>query len=498
MLPPIPSVASHDAYFNQLAVFYAVWFAIGVSLMFATWRAKRSQIELTPAPAWALWAIIAIAFFVRIPNYLQMPWYDEVFTHTLAVADSLRPVVLADVHPPTYTAFVKVLYALFEPNILIARIPSMIAGLLFVWLVHRVARDEGAGERAALLAALLAAMMEVFIYYSAEARYPMILGLAALYAYWGHRHDKPFRVFTGLTLVAYSHSIGVVYAGLMGLAFIVTARTKAQRGAIVAAGVLAIFPLILTVMQRGDVSDGFWLRHAGPFALMRMGLFSQGTPRHFEFTASLATLTVAVSTTTMLFTGGLRTMRNNKTLLWCILAPPTILYAITVFWSPIYLSRAMMPSMALALPAMALYLAQRSKVIQLAVIALCIIMTSIGYLSLRDVFYNMDDCEGYSHVHSITTWGAIIGGYAFQDAIISVYENPDNTQQELTDEAREAMGIVHTSDPASIAEPYCTIALVDMWITDEQYSYMGNLDLDWIPTLIARGYGGLYTGRSDE
>ena len=175
-------------------------------------------------------AILVIASVVRLYHLGQSSlWYDEVVTMRLARTES--PAALfrllgqidatrAPLHPLLLQGWV----ALSGPSDTSGRAFSVLCGIVTIGLVYWIglrAFDVTTG----LWASWLCAISPLLVYYSREARMYMWLVLVTCLA-WGllFSHSlspRPWKlVLYGLTLVAivYSHPLGLLMVGALGLA----------------------------------------------------------------------------------------------------------------------------------------------------------------------------------------------------------------------------------------------------------------------------------------
>ena len=159
-------------------------------------------------------------------------WYDEVVTMRLARTESPRSLLRlldqidatrAPLHPLVLQGWLK----LFGPSDYSGRAFSALCGIITIWLVYWIglsAFDASTG----LWAAWLCTLSPLLVYYSREVRMYMWLVLVTCLA-WGFlishaRSPQPWRlVLYGFSLIAivYSHPLGLLMAGTLGLASIV-------------------------------------------------------------------------------------------------------------------------------------------------------------------------------------------------------------------------------------------------------------------------------------
>jgi 4-amino-4-deoxy-L-arabinose transferase-like glycosyltransferase len=137
--------------------------------------------------------ILVVALFLR---FYQLDgsslWSDEGNSWAM-LSRSLAQIAgdaAADIHPPGYYWLLKGWTALFGRTAFGMRSFSAVAGLLLVWVIYQLARTLASNPRRpggpamALLAAWLAALNPLQVYYSQEARMYLLLALAGSGLVW--------------------------------------------------------------------------------------------------------------------------------------------------------------------------------------------------------------------------------------------------------------------------------------------------------------------------
>ncbi len=147
-----------------------------------------------PRSLWRLLllAILLVALFLRVYRLgEQSLWYDEAVTAQVASQGmaELTRWTADDIQPPLYYYVVAGWTRLAGRGEWALRFPSAFFGTLTVALLWALARrlfgGERAGQTASLVAALLAALSPLYVYYAQEARmYTLLtfLGLLSGYA----------------------------------------------------------------------------------------------------------------------------------------------------------------------------------------------------------------------------------------------------------------------------------------------------------------------------
>ena len=128
--------------------------------------------------------IIILSFLVRIISLNQSLWLDEAISYSAVrnynLLDIITKFIPGDVHPPLYYLVLKLWTDIFGYSEISLRFPSVIFGVITVWVVYKIGRklfDEKTGK----IAALFLALNPLAIYYSQEARmYSLAMLLVAL------------------------------------------------------------------------------------------------------------------------------------------------------------------------------------------------------------------------------------------------------------------------------------------------------------------------------
>ncbi len=121
-------------------------------------------------------AVIVFGFLLRVISLNQSFWLDEATSGLVVRNFNLVEIITkfspGDFHPPLYYLLLKVWSYIFGTNEIALRFPSIIFGLLTVYLVYRIALliTVHRSQFTAIIAALLLATSGLHIYYSQEAR----------------------------------------------------------------------------------------------------------------------------------------------------------------------------------------------------------------------------------------------------------------------------------------------------------------------------------------
>ncbi len=120
-----------------------------------------------------IWPILLVGLSLRLISLNQSLWLDEAISLTFSQKFSLWGMItqysIADFHPPGYFAVIWVWTRVFGISEISARLPSVIFGVLTIFLVYLIGKKLVSKE-VGLISAVLLAINPLHIYYSQEAR----------------------------------------------------------------------------------------------------------------------------------------------------------------------------------------------------------------------------------------------------------------------------------------------------------------------------------------
>lgn len=398
---------------------------------------KKRQMPKLAYLSLSLYWILPIALLLRLPLMFQSLWYDEAFTSAIASLSAFKAliVVMADVHPPlAYLPFWFVAQFAGSFNWLL-RLPSLIAGIASIWALYRLGKQWGknTGRMAALLGALMPAMM----WYSTEARAYAFLLLAVLVVFIALEEKRPLILAWSLGLLPLLHVYGYLYAGLFGAYALWQDKSSIKN--LIAAAIPALLWLPFMMAQSNDVSDGFWL--GAPtlgFALKPLIEMQIGTAFP-PFVAWIAIPSIIfVSVLALIYNFEKRMMAY-----WLIFAGvPLIAFILSWLWHPIYLPRALLPSVAILIIFFARWIvAERSVAAAFLYLAFALVLPyKLVHPSAArfDLASFVADCE-QRPIFALSIESAIIAD-ALSTNEISLYSDWNNLNQSLSPEAVNALG----------------------------------------------------------
>ncbi|MBN1831454.1 MAG: glycosyltransferase [Deltaproteobacteria bacterium] len=161
--------------------------------------------------------LLVLAFFLRVPNFTESLWYDEIwYTSSFLNARTISHILFNDVHPPLYPLIIFGWINVFGDSEMAVRTPSLLFGLCSLWVLYLLARFWF-NRSAAILAVSLAALSPVHIWYSQENKNNMLLMLLTLVSVyslqkaWNDDRWRPWIVFIIVSVLSLYTNIFAVW-----------------------------------------------------------------------------------------------------------------------------------------------------------------------------------------------------------------------------------------------------------------------------------------------
>lgn len=296
---------------------------------------------------------------MRLPLINSSLWYDEAFTWTVSrlPLDRWWLALSGDVHPPLYYA-VEWLIARVTDAPWALRLPSVLCGVLSVYLAVQVARALGASVPAQVGTALLMAFIPQQIYYSDELRMYALLCALYLSAVWCVLRGRWGWWSLCLTALIYTHHYGWLYAATLGALALWTHREHWRNILLAGAAPIVVYlPLMPTTLGQVTGVGSFWaaLTPDGPPMVLA------GWLAGYSFSHPGVTALVIIGALAVLMAATWRAvMRHHWALLWLVWAPLGIGLALALFKN-VWLSRGFIGSGALAAVLLAVELTVTSR-----------------------------------------------------------------------------------------------------------------------------------------
>jgi mannosyltransferase len=172
-----------------------------------------------------LFAITLLALFIRAYHLDALSlWYDE--GATVAITLGGLPEWQKDVHPPLYY-FLLYNWMHISGSDYWIRMLSVVFGAATIPIVYLIG-DKMFGWKAGLIAGGLMAILPYHIRFSQEARMYTLMTFCFAVALWGLviavQEKKRYgwaSYVVGMTLLAYSQGVGILYLGVLGAIFLI-------------------------------------------------------------------------------------------------------------------------------------------------------------------------------------------------------------------------------------------------------------------------------------
>lgn len=120
-----------------------------------------------------IWAIILLAFGLRLISLNQSLWMDEAISAVAVKSNSFIELITkfapGDTHPPLYYLILKLWTVVFGYSEISLRLPSVILGAATIYVVYLIGKKI-VGNNIGILSSLLLATSGLHLYYSQEAR----------------------------------------------------------------------------------------------------------------------------------------------------------------------------------------------------------------------------------------------------------------------------------------------------------------------------------------
>jgi len=312
-------------------------------------------------------ATLVLALCIRLLGIASRPiWYDEAFA-ILFSEKGLGPMLYgtlapagagsADIHPLGYYTLLWLWMKVFGESLAAARLLSILAGLISVYLVYLIALETSSDTKTAWLSMLFAALAPFQVHYAQEIRMYSFLAMWLLLATYSYQRGSKtgnwkwwllFSISAGLA--QYTHNLAAFH--LIVLWFLpVFQRNWRTLRAVTLAGLGALIfyaPWAIQLpAQFSKVASTYWVERpdiAKLFTLLLVYITNTPLPANWVAWA----LTIALIVTAI---GVIQTFRNTHQtrereglcLLYLSFAPPLFLFIFSQ-WKPVYIERALLPS----------------------------------------------------------------------------------------------------------------------------------------------------------
>lgn len=203
-----------------------------------------------------------LAMVLRLWQFDAELWYDEAFSAWLAQLP-LRRILAAtagDVHPPGYYLLLGAVYRLLGGSEIALRLPSLIAGLLLIYVVARIGLTLGLSPKAVWLAAGITALSPFQIHYSQEVRNYALLSLAVALLAMGLIESRWWLAIIASLGAMYLHNIAPLFVFAIWTAgLIYRPQLKSFLTSGLAVLVVYLPGLVWLVHQARPVGNDYWI-----------------------------------------------------------------------------------------------------------------------------------------------------------------------------------------------------------------------------------------------
>lgn len=482
-----PTIDTYLQYMTRLDLMLLILGA-AVVLIFVVVPKRRLVLPLRLPPISDrvfLPVILVLAAALRLTLMNASLWYDEAFAAQMASLSlgNLSTAIMGDVHPAGFYLLQWGVTRLLGDSAFVLRLPSLVAGIALVWLMHRLTRSLTKDRAVAQLATILTAVLPAMIYYSTEARYPALLACLIIASIITLNENKPRLFLFAAGFLAYFHALGLAFAVV--LAILAFMRARGDRLWALMGGVVALtngMQIPVFLLQSKDVSNGFWLLSSVPFWHVIDMTVTRAAP-------SIPAAVVTWSTSIALSLFGIWQSRHwffKQPALVLLTALPVAIWVIGLVWNPLYLTRTLIAPALLLVVAWAYFLIRSPlrRVHSVLSAALVVTLAISGvelYTEDRSVVDNMlTACAGADVVYATSTNMAIM--LQAQTTIpVAVWDNSDNLHQQLSKSAKLAMGF-DFEEVSRLAGDVCVVYQLSYYTTDEELTLLNSIRWQYIPS----------------
>ena len=237
-----------------------------------------------------IFLILLTALILRLINLNQSLWLDEainvVYSQKYNFFDFLTVYSLGDFHPPLYFGLLWIWTRIFGISEIAVRIPSVILGLLTVWVTYLIGKKLF-NAKTGLIAALVLTFNPLHVYYSQEARMYSLAAFTGALSFWAlinflkGKKYFPWIYSLSVLLILYSDYLvylipvaQFVYVGWLERKKLTKFLLAGVAGVILWVPWLFIFPSQLKTGQAAAMAVPGWANIVGAASLKELGLLA--------------------------------------------------------------------------------------------------------------------------------------------------------------------------------------------------------------------------------
>jgi hypothetical protein len=422
---------------------------------------ERRWWRLAAAAFWSSLFVLAIVKLgeahwrpVSLGLLLDDPlWYDEAFTWAVArlPLDRLMKATAGDVHPPTWYVITHWTMKILGDAEWALRLPALLCGIAALAMTYKFGRAMGYEDKAALWAVALLAVLPGQMNYMQEARMYTLLQASVLAAALGIVTGRLPVMALGMAMALYAHNLAPIYVAVLAAFSIWKAWPDRQRLVRTVAWGAAAFAawlpwLRVMLRQARDVGNGFWIvDHGIGGYLFKFGLsLTINQPDSLKLHLYLVFIAMIILATWYCW------RRRRWQLLALAFGPAMLLAAVSEAWRPVFLGRALVPS----LPFLALSTVGALKRLphwaRSPVLAVLVPMLALSLIwpvkqGVVDGDFLTDAIDDHYRngdvVYHANLATYITSLYYARDAEQAVWADAGNLDQALTLETQRAMGL---------------------------------------------------------
>jgi uncharacterized membrane protein len=160
-----------------------------------------------------IYFVLLVGGLLRLINLDQSLWLDEGITAQTVRSFSFIQLITEfpkfDLHPPGHYLLLSFWTAIFGISEISLRVPSLVMGLITIFLMWKIG-VEMSSKKVALIAAWLLAINPLHIYYSQEARMYMLVTLFVAWSIYLFQNKKWVLFSISLILVGMTDYLGLL------------------------------------------------------------------------------------------------------------------------------------------------------------------------------------------------------------------------------------------------------------------------------------------------
>jgi hypothetical protein len=409
------------------------------------------RVPVLPIPTLRLRWILLIGLLVRLPGMATSFWYDETFSGGMAAMslERLAATIMYDVHPPGSYLAQWATVQLLGLNDTALRLPALIAGLLSIVVMHRLALASGLTAAEVRTSALLMALMPGAIFYSTEARGYALLTLTILAMMLAVQRGNTRLWIVSAAAAPMLHAHGYLYVAALAAVAFWRYRERWLLPMLLSCVLPALW-LPVMLRQSSDVADGFWLSNPGLGAMLQFLPNMTFATQPAQSTVLIAYV-LSICTTLAVLQIARRWLWQPAGIVWLAIAAgvPFMTALLSYAWQPVFLARALLPAALIWCIPLAL-LAHRRPAWRLVLITGLAVVLPAALFSPEAQRINfrsyVDQCRAADAVYVVSTSAGVIAAY-YTRLPVYIWAEANDLNQVLPDDAKRDFGMIPVARP---------------------------------------------------